>query len=125
MSYSNPVTCTYRFPAVSVVSAAALGRLIGPKGMTGRLVDIGYVVTTGVTVANSNIIVGSAGTANAYGTEVVPIAAANAVGNGATLTTDSGTGEKALIPADSLVVVGSAGGATAGAVDAIVVIDWF
>ena len=125
MSYSDPITCTYRFPAVSVTSAAALGRLIGPKGKTGRIVDIGYVVTTGVTVAASSLTVGTEADGDAYATLAVPIASANAVGNGATLITSGTTGEKVLLPADSVVVVGSAGGATAGAVDAIVTIDWF
>lgn len=119
MSYSNPTTCTYRFPAVSVIAAATLGRIIGPSGKTGRIVDVGYVVTTGVTVAASNLIVGSAADTDAYSTLAVPIAAAAATGNGAT------DGVTDLIPADTAVLVGSAGGATAGAVDALVVIDWF
>ena len=119
MSYSDPlVATTYRFPAVSVTGAATLGRVVGPKGKTGRLVDIAYVVTTGVTVAASNLIVGSAGDTDEYGTLVVPIAAANAVGNG---VTDGVTG---ILPADTAVLVGSAGGATAGAVDALISIVW-
>lgn len=118
MSYSNPTTCTYRFPAVSVTGAATLGRFIGPKGLTGRVVDVCYVVTTGVTVAASNLIVGTAADGDAYATLAVPVAAANAVGNGATLVTGH------ILPADTLVAVGSAGGATAGAVDAIVTVDW-
>lgn len=118
MSYSNPQTCTYRFPAVSVIAAATLGRIVGPKGLTGTIVDVGYVVTTGVTVAASNLIVGTAATTNAYATLAVPIAAADLVGNGAT------KGATKTIPKDAVILVGSAGGATAGAVDAIVVIDW-
>lgn len=118
MSYSNPTTITYRFPAVSVVSAATLGRFVGPKGMVGRLLDIAYVVTTGVTVAASNLIVGSAGTTNAYGTLAVPVSAANSVGNGATKVANTD------MPADTVVLVGSAGGATAGAVDALVTVAW-
>jgi hypothetical protein len=82
------------------------------------LIDIAYVVTTGVTVANSNLIVGSAGDTDAYGTEAVIVAAANSVGNGMT------RGVETVMPADTAVLVGSAGGATAGAVDALVTIDW-
>lgn len=118
MPYDNPTTCTYRFPAISVVSAATLGRIIGPAGKTGRIVDVGYVVTTGVTVADSNLIVGSAADTDAYATLAVPVAAANAADNGATI------GVTDTIPADTLVLVGSAGGATAGAVDALITIDW-
>lgn len=118
MSYSNPTTVTYRFPAVSVIAGATLGRFVGPNGMVGRLLDVAYVVTTGVTVAASNLIVGSAGDTDAYGTLAVPVAAANSVGNGMTrgVTTD--------MPADTAVLVGSAGGATAGAVDALVTVEW-
>jgi hypothetical protein len=119
MSYSIPVTVNYRFPAASVVSAATLGRLIGPKGMQGRLVDIGTVVTTGVTVANSNVIVGTAGDTDAFGTLPVIVSAANAVANGMTRGVDP------VIPADTLVAVGSAGGATAGAADILVTIAWY
>lgn len=118
MSYSDGTTAVYRFPAVSVTAGATLGRLVGPKGKTGRLVDIAYVVTTGVTVAASNLIVGSAGDTDAYGTLTVPIASANAVGNGIT------RGVTDVLPADTVVLVGSAGGATAGAVDALVTIYW-
>lgn len=119
MSYDNPITCTYRFPAVSVTAAATLGRIIGPAGKTGRVVDVGYIVTTGVTVAASNLIVGSAGDTDAYATKTVPIASANSGGNGAA------RGVADTIPANDVVLVGSAGGSTAGAVDAIVVINWF
>jgi hypothetical protein len=118
MAYDNPFTCTYRFPAVSVVSAATLGRIVGPAGKTGRILDVSYVVTTGVTVAASNLIVGSAADTDAYATVAVPIAAADTGGNGAA------KGVTASIPANSVVLVGSAGGATAGAVDALVVINW-
>lgn len=119
MSYSNPIESTYRFPAVSVTAAATLGRFVGPKGKKGRLIGLSYVVTTGVTVAASSLIVGSAGDTDAYGTAAVPVAAANAVGN--TMT----RGVEEVMPADTVVLVGSAGGATAGAVDAIVQVAWY
>lgn len=119
MSYSIPTSTTYRFPAASVVSAATIGRIMGPAKMQGRLVDISYVVTTGVTVAASNIRVGSAAATSAYGTLAVPIAAADLVGNGMV------RGATADLPEDTAILVGSAGGATAGAVDILVVIDWF
>lgn len=118
MSYSNPTTITYRFPAVSVIAGATLGRFVGPNGMVGRLLDVAYVVTTGVTVAASNLIVGSAGDTDAYGTLAVPVSAANSVGNGVT------KGVTADLPANTVVLVGSAGGATAGAVDALVTVEW-
>lgn len=119
MSYANPTNTTYRFPASSVTASATLGRIIGPAGLNGRLVDIGYVVTTGVTVAPSSIRVGSTGTTNAYGTLTVPVAAVDAVGNNMT------RGATVEIPKDTAVLIGSGGGSTAGAVDIIVTIDWY
>lgn len=119
MSYSNPTCAVYRFPATSMTAAATTNYIIGPKGKAGRLVDIGYVVTTGVTVANSSIVVGKSGTTNAYGTLTVPVAAANSVGNGMT------RGATTEIAADSAVFVGSGGGATAGAADILVTIEWY
>ena len=120
MSYGNPSTSTtYRFPAVSVIAGATLGKLVGPAGKQGRLLDIAYVVTTGVTVAASNLIVGVAGDTDAFGTKAVPVSAADSVGNGIT------RGVTEIIPADTAVYVGSAGGATAGAVDALITINWF
>lgn len=119
MSYSTPISATYRFPAVSVTGAATLGRLVGPSGKQGRLVGISHVVTTGVTVAASNLIVGTVGDTDAFGTADVPVAAANAVGTAFT------AGAVDVIPANTVILVGSAGGATAGAVDALVSIDWY
>ena len=120
MSYSNPTTITYRFPAASLVGGAAtFGRFVGPNGMKGRLLDIAYVVTTGVTVAASNILVGQAGDTDEYGSISVPVAAANAVGNGMTRGI---TGE---LPADTVVTVGTGGAATAGAADVLVTVDWY
>jgi hypothetical protein len=48
----------------------------------------------------------------------VVVSAANAVGNGMT------RGSEEIMAADTLVVVGTAGGATAGACDILVTIDW-
>lgn len=118
MSYDNGTMSVYRFPAASVIAAATLGRIIGPRGKKGRLVEISYIVTTGVTVAASNVIVGLAGTLAAYGTRAVAVAAADTGNNGATLVADHS------IPANTIVTVGSAGGATAGAVDILVTILW-
>lgn len=119
MDYANPITTTYRFPAVSVTGAATLGRIQGPKGKRGRIVDISAVVTTGVTVAASNLIVGNVGDTDAFATLAVPVTAVNLGLSGAVKGVDP------LIEADELVLVGSAGGATAGAVDALVTIAWF
>ena len=119
MAYDNPIMATYRFPAISVVSAATLGYIVGPAGKSGRVLSVAYVITTGVTVAASNLIIGVSGTTNAYATTPVAVAAAATGGNAMTI------GATGTIPADSVVTVGSAGGATAGAVDALVTIGWY
>lgn len=119
MDYANPITTTYRFPAVSVTGAATLGRIQGPKGKRGRIVDVGAVTTTATTVAATNLIVGSVADTDAYATLPIPVTAIN-LG-----LSNSTKGVELIIPADTLVLVGSAGGATAGAVDALVTIAWF
>lgn len=119
MSYSNPTTCCYQFPVETISAAAILQRIIGPSGLQGRLVDIGFVTTTGTTDASSTIDVGLTGDVDAFGTLTVPIQAAAAVTNGMTRGTDED------IPADTVLEVSANGECTAGAGDIIVVIDWY
>jgi hypothetical protein len=122
MSYSEKyISAVYRFPAGSLTSAATLGRIVGPRGKTGRLMGIGAVVTTGVTVAASSVRVGVVDAETKYGTLSVPISSANSVHNNATINPIDAN----LIPANTVVNVGSGGGATAGAADILVYIDWF
>lgn len=119
MSYSTPTTATYRFPAVSLINSATLGRIMPPSGKKGRIVDITVLVTTGVTVAASTVKVGTEATVSAYATLTVPVTAANLGVNGATLV----TGHE--LPADTVVAVATGGGCTAGAGDICVTIDWY
>ena len=119
MSYSNPHTCTYRFPAATLSSAATVGRLIGPSGKSGRIVDMGVVVTTGVTVADCTVTAGTEADTDAYGSLTVPIGAANTAANGATLTSTT------TLPADTVVAIAAGGECTAGAGDILVTIDWY
>lgn len=127
MSYSNPQTAVYRFPAATLSSAGIIGRIIGPSGKQGRLIDIGCVVTTGVTVAANTIDVGLTADVDAFGTLTVPISAANAVSNGMVRTDTDGDGvyDDVDIPADTVVEVSTNGECTAGAGDVLVMIDWY
>ena len=120
-TYDNPLRMVYQIDAATVSSAADLLKVAGPKGMEGRLVAITTVVTTGVTVAASDIDVGDGTTGDKFGTLVLPISAADAVANDPTILTS----DDVTIPADSLVVISTDGAATAGAVNVSVVIDWF
>lgn len=119
MSYENPLTAVYRFPAASVVSAAVLGRFVGPKGRSGAVVGVGRITTTGVTGAAASLTVGSTTDADAYATASVPISSANDFGNEFTPVYNH------VIPADSLVEVATGGGATAGAADLLVMVNWY
>lgn len=123
-SYDSPLRETYRFPAATLSSAAVVGRLIGPAGRVGRVVNVSHVVTTNVTVAAAAVTVGNNGEASPV-THTVPISSANAA---AAIARDDSTllgqGETYLA-ADTLVEVASDGGPTAGAADLIVTIDWY
>jgi len=119
MSYSNPTTATYRFPAATLSAAAIVGRIVGPTGLQGRLVDVASVVTTGVTVLPVTVNVGTTGAAASAGTATIPVSAINAVSNGAVGVVGH------VLAADTVVEVSSGGECTAGAADLLVTIDWF
>jgi len=120
MSYSNPTTICYTIRAAAVDTGGTLDTIIGPSGMKGRVVDVGYVVTVDIVGAASSIIVGSSGDTNAYATALsIPVSSAGAGGNGATLVADH------EIVADTLVIVTTDNGATSGDADLFVTIDWY
>ncbi len=119
MSYSETNPHTYRFPAATISTAATVGRLIGPAGKSGRLIDVAFVVTTGVTVAAGTVTVGTEADVDAYGSLTVPISAANSGTNGVTLTST------VVLPANTVVAIAAGGECTAGAGDILVTIDWY
>jgi len=106
-----------------VSTAATLVSVVGPAGKVGRLEGIGAVVTTSTTSAATELRVGSASDADAYGTLSVPIATAGAAAayNSATISDIDAN----LMPADTAVLIASDGGSTAGAADVVVTIAWF
>lgn len=121
MDYANPIYATYFVQAATVSTAAELLNIVGPAGKSGRLIDVGFVTTTGVTVAADLLSVGTAADADAYGTMILPIQAIDVVTNGVVdLTSDAN-----LITADTQVVVSAAGTSTAGAGSISVTIAWF
>lgn len=117
MSYDNPITAVYRFPAAAVASAATMGTITGPSGKAGRIEDVAYVVTTSTTVAATAITVGITGDTDKFFTQSIPVASAGAVGNGGTYVAD--------VTADTAVLITSDGGCTAGAADLLVTVSWF
>ena len=120
MSYSNPTTCAYTFPATTLSTAGTVATIVGPSGKTGRLVDVGMITTTAVTVADETVTVGVSGDIAAYGSKVVPFTGSS-IGddtNGMTLV------DKHIVAADTAILVTAAGTSTAGAADLFVTIDW-
>jgi hypothetical protein len=121
MAYDNPITISYQAQAATISAAATLLRGVGPAGKKGRLVDIGFVTTTGTTDAATELRVGTVADPDAYGILSIPIQAAAAVTNGVTSYMTSAN----LIPANSYFALASDGGCTAGAGTIILTIDWF
>ena len=73
MGYNNPIHSSYFFPDIDNTSGSVLGRIIGPRGRTGRLVGIAGVVIVAVTVAVDVIDIGSVTDDDAYGTMNIAI----------------------------------------------------
>jgi len=123
MAYDNPINQTITLPAAALSADATLVSVVGPAGKVGRLEGIGAVVTTDTTGAATELRVGSASDADAYGTLSVPIATAGAAAayNGATISDIDAN----LMPADTAVLIASDGGSNAGAADVVVTIAWF
>lgn len=119
MSYSNPKTAVYRFPAADLSAAAIVGYIQAPAGKRGRVADVSLVTTTATTVAACTVDVGLAGDVAAYGTQSVPITPINNGVNGF-----AGVAQHE-IPEDTLVEVSANGECTAGAGDLLVMIDWY
>ncbi len=121
MSYSNGIQTTHVVAGMDFTGAAAEDVVAaGPAGMTGRVTSISTLVTTGVTVAASQVQVGiSGGDLDAYAYSAVPISSADAVHN---TVVDGASGNR--IPADTKFAVGNAGGSTAGAGTVVVTIEW-
>ena len=121
MSINNPVVSTYTLKAASLVGGAAtLLKVIGPKGLNGVLIGMSAVTTTAVTVAATDVLVGITGTTAKYGTLAVPVAT---IGSGYNAPTIAAV-DSNVIPADSIVLIGTGGAATAGAADITVTIAW-
>lgn len=119
MSYSNPTSVGYRFPAAALDTAGVIGRIQAPDGKKGRVVDVSTVTTAATTVAACTVTVGTADDADAYATQTIPVTAINLGVQGS---------ESVLnheIPEDTLVLVTAGGEATAGDGDVTVIIDWY
>ncbi len=112
---------SYRFEALTVSSAAVIGRIQGPAGKIGRITGFEYVLTTGVTTAAAAITVDTNAGLTAPFATTMPVAAIN-TGGAATLTQIKDGDE---LPADTIVEISSDAAAGAGAADIILTVNWY
>ena len=122
MSYENAIRMSHHVAAGDFVGGANVDvpNLVGPPGLTGRVVAIAALLTTGVTVTASKIQVGSAADPDGYAYQDVPIQAVDTAVTGPVV--DGALGNR--IPADTEFEIGNAGGSTAGVAAYTVFIDW-
>jgi hypothetical protein len=128
--YGDADSRTYRFPAATLSGAAVVGRFQGPAGKVGRVRGIEFLLTTATTVAATLVTVGVNG-ATLPASISIPVRAIN-LGGGQTDAEIKAAGAEEVagvndveLTADTTIEVASDGGATAGAVDLIVKVDWF
>ncbi len=125
MSYSNGQQVTYVVSGAAIDTAAIFGRfpsLEHPEngGLTGRIVGFNVLCTVQLTGGAPSVIsIGDGSDADAYGTITVPDTAANA-----RAAATYAAGVLSRIPADSVIVLTSSGGHTAGDGDVYLMVEW-
>lgn len=131
-TYDNPVTITYQSVIADASSGGVIDTAIGPKGLTGRVREMGFTVTTAVTTTADVVEVGSFADPNLYAEMTVAIGAADTSGNTFTSFTTDGSGGGNLpetaaieIAADTGFEISHTGASAAGVVEVYVTVDWF
>lgn len=118
MSYSENGLTAHRFSALTLSTAAVIGRIYGPAGAKGKVVGVSTIVTTAITAAATTVKIGTASDDDAFGTLTAPISSVNA---GANVVVD---GVDSDVAADTMILVTAGGESTAGAADVVVYIQW-
>ena len=122
MAYDKPLVETYRYLAnASLSTAAVAGRIIGPKGKTGKVLNCSVVTTTATTVAASELRIGTAADPDAVMALAVPVTAINL----GVVATEAACRAAAVIAADTIYQISGDGGATVGAGDITVTVGWY
>ncbi len=128
--YGDADSRTYRFPAATLSAAAVVGRFQGPTGKVGRVRGIEFLLTTATTVAATLVTVGVNG-ATLPASISIPVRAIN-LGGAQTAAEIKAAGAEEVVgtndvelTADTVIEVASDGGATAGAGDLVIRVDWF
>lgn len=110
----------YEMPAASLVGGAATFRRIqGPPGSRGQIKWIQTTVTTGVTVAAVDVLIGISSDTDKFMTFEIPISSVNA-----TLVSSDAQSGTTYVDEDTTILIGTDGTATAGAADINVCIAW-
>jgi hypothetical protein len=129
MSYSLPDRRSYTFPNVDYGAGDSAQSIQGPKGKSGRLIDIHLSVTEtfNSVTTDANTQVGTAADPNAYALFNQGDAAATDSVSGQDGVTDTDWLIDAAIPADTQVEVtftAPTGGTPAGIATTTIWIDW-
>ena len=120
---SHIIHATYRFPAVSVASAAVIGRIVGPVGLRGRITSMTALATTTLTSTPGTVTLGHSGAAAAYATLTLPLTTAPARIDGVLSIVSEGGGYTQSNP-DLVIEMAAGGQPVAGAADIVVTVEW-
>ncbi len=120
--YDKPLTRNYRIDAAALATAAVLLTVHGPKGRVGRVAAISTRITSALTVADSTLSVREKGGSDTA-TAVIPF-------SGSAIDDVEGQSAEELkgqveLTADTPIEIYCDGGATVGAGDVEVDIDWY
>jgi len=129
MSYSNPTSVTHTTGAITTTDAAVTIPIAGPKGKTGRLIDIIARCTTTHVLGSTptQLKFGITGTLTAYAAFLPPAMTAPDISRLNDLPGASAVTTRDL-PADTdllLTTVANATGSPAGVITYDVIIEWF
>ena len=120
--YDKPLRETYFLAAADLSSAAVLASVVGPKGRKGRIVNLSYVLTTAVTVADNVLTVGP--NADASPVTLTQAFTGSAIGANDAITNAQAYAH-AELAADTNVEIASDGGCTVGAADIALTVEWY
>jgi len=125
--YSGGNIVTYKFAAFAGISAAGQSseKIAGPAGLTGRLLSMVAIMTTGNTSAAGLVTLKDNASAVTYGRLTVPVLAVELTAGDASVDdVDDSPVDTGRIPAGAVLELDGDGGGTAGVADIYVTIEW-
>lgn len=123
MSYSDGIQVTYKFAAFAGFSASGQSseKIIGPAGLTGRVVAMAGVLTTANTGAIGNATLRNVAATETYALLPCPIAS---IEDPMSAVVIDAVGDDTRIPADTVLELDGDGAGTTGAGDVYLTIEW-